>query len=160
MRTPGSVWLLLVALSAGPGATVALADGPGLGGHGSRTRPGFGIERRIPSPEARTPSARPDLERSLQRLERDARRRADERALRRAGTPGDLERYRIREHRHARITEASEQLSAVSPAMTEKIERDLDRVLDRADFERRIRALEQELRRRERAGRVELDPSR
>jgi hypothetical protein len=161
MRIPGSVSFWLVALSLGLGGTATLADGPALAGEGGRARLGSGIEsRRIPRTEVRTPSPRPDVERSIRRLEREARRRTDEGAIRRSGTQGDLERYRIREHRRDRLSELSEEISAAPPTVTEQVERDLDRVLDRADFERRVQALEHELRRRERAERVELDASR
>jgi hypothetical protein len=100
-----------------------------------------------------------ELERKTREAQRDARREREEQRIRSSGTRDDLERYQRTERSQETISDLGydldrkmiESRAPADPSSQERtraldLQRDIERSLDKVEFERRQRRLERELR--------------
>ena len=115
---------------------------------------------RQPAEDARVREIRRlELERKTREAQRDARREREEQRIRSSGTRGDLEMYQRAEHSKETISDLGYDLDRkliesrlpADPSTEQRtqaldLQRDIERSLDKVEFERRQRRLERELR--------------
>jgi hypothetical protein len=137
-------------------------SGGGPGPEGSlrlEREAGLAEPLRQPAEDARVREIRRlELERKTREAQRDARREREEQRIRSSGTRGDLEMYQRRERSQETISDLRYDLDRkliesrlpADPSTEQRtraldLQRDIERSLDKVEFERRQRRLEHEL---------------